>query len=329
MQKSTEKYLFSGASGTLGTAIRRECIRREIETLKLVRPARPANTPTRPAAHDRPAFRNVAVALSGEVAWNPSASPAVAHPELLEGITAAIHLGGSNLAAHRWTPDYKREIASSRIDSTRAIATTLAALKKPPATLLVASGVGIYGDRGDEILDDSSTPGSGFLADVCRQWEAASEPAVQAGIRVVHMRFGVVISDRSNPGAFAPVFRIFSLGLGGRLGSGNQWMSWVSLEDMVSAAFFVLQNPSLSGALNITAPNPVTNAQFTQALAGRLHRPAILPVPAAALRLVMGEMADEALLASNRAIPSGLTAAGFQFANPTIDLALAAALPKR
>ena len=330
MQKESGKYLLSGASGMLGSAIRREFTRRELETLKLVRPD-PKLHPTtqRPTAPDRPAFRSVAVALSGEVPWNPSSAPAVPHPELLEGVTAAIHLSGVNLAAHRWTPEYKRQIVASRIDSTRAIATTLAGLGKPPATLLVASAVGIYGDRGDELLDESSPSGSSFLARLCCDWESAAEPARQAGIRVVHLRFGVVVGDRENPGALARVFRIFGLGFGGRLGSGQQWMPWVSLTDLVSAVFFLLDNPSIYGAVNVTAPNPVTNAQFTQALAREMHRPAPLPVPAAALRLVFGEMADEALLASTRAYPARLTAAGFQFENPTIDLALAAALAKR
>ena len=328
MQKASGRYLLSGASGMLGTAIRREFTRRELEVLTLVRPGRQLQRgqSVRPSASDRPALRSVAVALSGEVPWNPTAAQAVPHPELLECTDAAIHLSGANLADHRWTAEYKNKIVSSRVESTRALASTLAGLRQRPSTMLVASAVGIYGNRGDEMLDDSSAPGSGFLADLCRQWEAAAQPAVDAGIRVVHLRFGVVIGNRSNPGSLARVYRIFGLGLGGRLGSGRQWMSWIGLSDLAAAVFFLLQKTEISGAVNVTAPNPVTNAQFTVALAREMHRPAFLPVPAAALRLAFGEMSDEALLASTRAYPSRLTAAGFQFEHPTIDLALSAGL---
>jgi len=190
--------------------------------------------------------------------------------------------------------------------------------------LLVASATGIYGNREDQLLDDTSAPGSGFLADVCRQWEAAAQPAVQAGIRVVHLRFGVVIGR--GPGALAKMLPIFRLGLGGPLGSGQQWMSWISLEDAVSAILFLLDTPSLAGPVNLTTPNPVTNAQFTRALAQAIHRPAIFRAPNFALRLALGEMADEALLASARVYPSKLTSARFRFAHPTIAPAIHAAL---
>jgi uncharacterized protein (TIGR01777 family) len=335
MEPASGKYLLTGASGMLGTAIRRTLDARQMQSLQLSRSATiPRSREIQSAGAGQTAgrsdtFQFVAVSISGEIPWNPTVSPSVAHPQLLEGLTAAIHLSGANLAAHRWTPAYKHEIVSSRIDSTRALATTLAGLRHPPATLLVASATGIYGNRGDELLDESSAPGSGFLADLCRQWEAAAQPAVDAGIRVVHLRFGVVLGPRSAPGALARLLPIFRLGLGGRLGSGRQWMSWISLDDLVSAVFLLLANSSISGPVNLTAPNPVTNAQFTRALGRRLHRPAILPVPASMLRLALGEIADEALLSGARAFPSRLSAAGFQFAHPTIDLALAAALGKR
>jgi uncharacterized protein (TIGR01777 family) len=190
--------------------------------------------------------------------------------------------------------------------------------------LLVASATGIYGDRHDEFLDELSPPGKGFLADVCRQWEAAAEPAVLADIRVVHLRLGVVMSP--GDGALAKMLPLFRLGLGGRLGSGRQWMGWISLQDAVAAILFAMDTPALSGPVNLTAPAPVTNADFTRALARAVHRPAILPAPAFALRLALGEMADEALLASARTIPARLSSAGFGFAHPTIDEALAAAL---
>jgi len=263
-----------------------------------------------------------------QIQWNPAATPAIPNPEALKNIsaniTAAIHLSGSNVAAHRWTAAYKREIAQSRIQSTHALASALAQLRNPPQTLLVASATGIYGNREDQLLDDTSAPGSGFLADVCRQWEAAAQPAVQAGIRVVHLRFGVVIGR--GPGALAKMLPIFRLGLGGPLGSGQQWMSWISLEDAVSAILFLLDTPSLAGPVNLTTPNPVTNAQFTRALAQAIHRPAIFRAPNFALRLALGEMADEALLASARVYPSKLTSARFRFAHPTIAPAIHAAL---
>lgn len=342
METPTGKYLLSGSSGMLGTAIRRALAARQLPVLELSRstsaphpqstdPAQPAaNTaaPPNPSAKDSRAFQFVAVSISGEVPWNPTANPPIAHPELLEGLTAVIHLGGANVAARRWTPDYKREIVSSRVDSTRALATELAALRQPPPVLIVASAAGIYGNRGDELLDDASAPGSGFFADLCRQWEAAAQPAVDAGIRVVHLRTGVVIGPRTgpNPGMLDRILPIFRWGLGGRLGPGTQWMSWISLADFASAVLLLLADPSLQGAFNLTSPNPITNTQFTHALASKLHRPAILPAPASILRAAFGELADEALLSSARVFPSRLTAAGFEFAHPHVGDALAAAL---
>lgn len=278
----------------LGGALSHALATRNQETLQLVR---------------RPAAR------STEIQWNPAAP--------LEGLAAAIHLSGASVAAHRWTPAYKREIAASRIDSTRALAATLARLNHPPQVMLVASAVGFYGNRGDEMLNESSAPGSGFMAELCEQWEAAAQPARDAGIRVVHLRFGVVLGPG---GALARMTPIFRLGLGGPLGSGRQWMSWISLDDVVAAILFALDTPILAGPVNFTAPNPVTNAEFTRVLARCLHRPAIFPAPAFALRIALGQMADEALLASARVLPARLTEAGFQFQHPTIEEALAAAL---
>jgi uncharacterized protein (TIGR01777 family) len=281
------------------------------------------------AARGAPVLRLVrrAPASAGELAWDPGAASPAAQSESLKGVTAAIHLSGANVAAQRWTPSYKREMTTSRVDSTRALAAMLARLPRPPETLLVASATGIYGNRWDELLDESSAPGTGFLADLCRQWEAAAQPAADAGIRVVHLRFGVVLGlITGGQGALARMVPIFRLGLGGPLGSGLQWMSWISLEDAVAAILFALEAPKLAGPVNLTAPHPVTNAEFTRALARRLHRPAILPVPALALRLAFGQMANEALLSSARAFPARLQTAGFQFTHPTVDQALAAAL---
>jgi len=302
MHPPTPKILLSGASGMLGTALRQALAARQISTLQLVRHA---------------------PATSSQLESNPAAPRAIANPEPLESLAAAIHLSGSNVAAHRWTQAYKREMALSRMQSTLALADALACLRQPPRVLLIASAVGIYGDRGDELLDESSAAGSGFLADLCRQWEAAARPAVQAGIRIVHLRFGVVLGPG---GALARMVPIFRLGLGGPLGSGRQFMSWIGLSDAVAAILFLLSTPTLAGSVNLTAPNPVSNAEFTRALGQAVHRPALLRVPAFALRLAFGQMARETLLSSARVIPQRLTAAGFQFTHPTVDTALSAAL---
>jgi uncharacterized protein len=307
MKDSSPKILLSGASGLLGAAILETLSARNLPTLQLVRHS---------------------VSSAGELHWNPLGDPPFPAPAPLQSVSTAIHLSGANVAAHRWTPAYKRDIATSRINSTRVLATALSRLRQPPKALLVASATGIYGNRGDELLDESSVPGSGFLADLCQQWEAAARPAVDAGIRVVHLRFGVVLSpsSKSHPGALDKMLPIFRLGLGGPLASGRQWMSWISLHDAVAAILFALQTQSLNGPVNLTAPSPITNAGFTTALASRLHRPAFFRAPAFALRIVLGEMADDALLSSARALPARLITSGFQFAHPTIDLCLAAAL---
>jgi len=308
--KPASRILLSGASGLVGTAVRQALTAGGAQVVQLVR-----RTP----------------ASNGEIQWDPAATPAIVDPAALDGITAAIHLSGSNVAAHRWTPAYKREMTESRVQSTRGLAMVMSGMRNRPRTLLVASATGIYGNRGDEVLDENSPVGSGFLAALCRDWEAAAQPAVDAGIRVVHLRFGVVLGPASgdHSSALGKMLPIFRLGLGGPLGDGRQWMSWVSLEDAVAAIVFLLDQTELDGAVNVTAPNPVTNREFTHALAKELHRPAIFAAPAFALRLALGEMADEALLSSARAVPTRLKAAGFQFSHPTIEGALAAALAAR
>jgi len=269
-------------------------------------------------------FVRFAPTHANQLQWDPNGASAIAHSEGLEDLSGAIHLSGANLAAHRWTTEYKREIAESRINSTHTLATTLASLRHPPRLFLIASATGIYGNRGDELLDETSPLGAGFLADCCQQWEAAAKPAVDAGIRVLHLRFGVVLN--AGPGTLASLLPIFRLGLGGRLGNGHQFMSWISLPDALAAIFFLLDSPSLAGPINLTSPNPVTNDQFTRALAAQLHRPALLSVPAFALRLAFGEMADEVLLSGARAYPAKLAAAGFQFSHASLIHALPALL---
>ncbi|QNI31279.1 TIGR01777 family protein [Alloacidobacterium dinghuense] len=292
------RILISGASGLIGTALVRAFTALQISVVCLVR---------EPDGQQ-------------EILWSPQASPTIANPTLLEGFDAVIHLSGANIGAHRWTPAYKKEIVESRVQTTRALARLLAALNNPPQALLCASAVGIYGDRDGETLTEDSEPGSGFLAETCAAWEAAAQPAKNAEIRVAHLRFGVVLSPEG--GALAKMLPVFRLGLGGRLGSGEQWMSWIALPDLVSAVFHIIDAPECSGPINMVAPMPVTNSEFTRTLAHVLHRPAVIPAPAFALRAVVGEMADEALLASARVIPAQLVEDGFQFKYPQVAPAL-------
>jgi len=259
-----------------------------------------------------------------EVRWDPSAAAPLPDTTHLEGCTGAVHLSGANLAAGRWSERYKRTIVASRVESTRQLVRILGALRNPPGVLLTASAVGIYGDRGDELLTEDSAPGEGFLPDVCAAWEAAAEPVRELGIRLVQLRFGVVLTP--NGGALRQMLPVFRAGLGGRLGDGRQWMSWISLEDAVRAITFALKEPSLAGACNTTAPEPLTNAEFTRALGRRLHRPVVLRVPAFALRAAFGQMADDTVLASTRAVPSALQSTGFRFQHPRLEIALAAML---
>jgi uncharacterized protein (TIGR01777 family) len=301
--------LVSGASGMLGSAIGSALSRRGARLLTLVR--REAAGPD-------------------EMRWDPAAGR-IDDGDRLEGLDAAVHLSGASVAGRRWTAGYKREMTDSRVATTRFLSQALAKLERPPQVLVTASAVGFYGDRGDQLLDEDMSAGTGYFPELCAAWEAAAKPAQEAGIRVVHLRFGMVLG-RSG-GAMARLAPVFRLGLGGRLGSGRQWMSWVSEADAVAAALFALDNPNLagpnlSGPVNVVAPEAVTNASFTQELARAVHRPAVLPAPAFALRLVFGEMADEALLASARVMPKRLTQAGFIFAHPTLAEAFAAALAR-
>ncbi len=301
-ERSATTMILSGASGVVGSAVGHALAARSTPLLRLVR--RQAN--------------------AGELSWNPGATTPFTDTAPLEGARAAIHLSGASIAGQRWSPAYKRELAASRVDSTRALATTLSRLKRRPETLIVASAVGFYGNREGEVLDEASGPGEGFLPELCQLWEEAAHPAVEAGIRVVHTRFGVLLNR--GPGALEKMLPVFRAGLGGPLGNGHQWMSWVSIDDAVAAILFALETPALAGPVNVTSPNPVRNAEFTKALARQLHRPAAVPAPAFALRLVFGQMADEALLASARVMPTKLARAGFHFRHATVEEALAAVL---
>jgi uncharacterized protein (TIGR01777 family) len=258
------------------------------------------------------------LALERGVHWDPEAG--TVRPDVLAGTDAVVHLAGENIAARRWSSMHKARIASSRTRGTETVADAIAALQGPRPALLCASAMGYYGDRGDEILTESSPPGHGFLAETCVAWEGAANAAREAGARVAHLRLGLVLAREG--GALERMLPPFRVGLGGRLGSGRQWMSWVALQDVAGAFDRVLTDPTLAGAVNVVAPAPVRNTDFARALARVLRRPAALAVPAAALRLLFGEMADALLLASARVIPARLTGAGHRFAHAELEPAL-------
>jgi len=259
---------------------------------------------------------------AGELEWDPEARTIDAAG--LEGADGAVHLSGATIG-RRWTEARKVEILESRVKSTRLLSETLASLDPRPAALVCAGGIGIYGDRGDEILTEESGLGTGFLADVGRAWESACEPARTAGIRVVNLRAGIVLSR--NGGALQRLLRPFKLGLGGRVGSGKQWWSWVALDDVVGAIRFALEG-DIAGPVNLVSPNPVTNLQFTKALGRAVGRPTVFPFPAFAATAMFGEMAEEALLTGQRALPGKLLDAGFGFEYAELHSALRRALGK-
>ena len=234
-----------------------------------------------------------------------------------------VHLSGAPVAGARWTRTRKRLLRSSRIGSTSALVNAMVAAADPPRVLLSASAIGWYGDTGARAVDESAPAGLGFLAALVRDWEAAAQPAAAAGIRVVYLRSGLVLSRRG--GMLSPLLPVFRLGLGARIGPGTQYMSWISMADYLRAVRFLLDQPDMSGPVNMTAPNPATNAEFTRALAAAVRRPALLAVPASAVRFALGELSRE-LLGSSRVLPSRLLAAGFSFDYPEIEPALAAAV---
>lgn len=260
----------------------------------------------------------------GEARWSPVDGALDA--DRLAGVDAVVHLAGESIAGGQWTDARMARIRDSRIHGTRALCEALARLPRPPRTLVSASAIGFYGDRGDHVLVEESPQGTSFLADVCRGWEDATGAARHAGARVVRLRIGVVMSAAG--GALRTMLPLFKLGLGGRLGSGTQWVSWIARDDLVGAIHHALMT-DLEGPVNATAPHPVTNAELTRVLAGVLHRPAVLPAPAFALRLALGrKMADETLLCSARVLPRRLTSRGFRFLCPTLEEALRAELGK-
>jgi len=256
-------------------------------------------------------------AAEGEASWNPEAA-FDASP--LDGIDGVVHLAGENIAAARWSARVKERIRNSRVQGTRSLCESLAAMKSPPKVLVCASAIGFYGDRCDEVLSEGSPAGTGFLAEVAQAWEAATQPARDIGIRVVKLRFGVILSPKD--GALAKMLAPFKFGGGGRVGSGKQYWSWISIDDAAGAVHHALMTESLVGPVNAVAPNPVTNLEFTKTLGRVLNRPTILPMPATAARLALGEMADELLLASLRVKPNALLRSGYDFRQPTLEAAL-------
>ena len=262
-------------------------------------------------------------ASEDEIAWDPLAPAGGLGPGALDGLDAVVHLAGANVAGRRWTAAYKDEIRASRVRGTQALAGALAAASAPPSVLLSGSAIGWYGDTGGREVDESSPAGSGFLPEVVTQWEAAARQAGEAGIRVVTMRTGIVLSRHG--GALARMLLPFRLGLGARLGSGTQVMSWITLADWAAIVGFLLTHPEISGPVNLTTPHPATNAELTSALAAALHRPGLLFLPEPALRLALGGVSSD-ILSSARVMPRRLEAAGYQFRFPDLPGALAAEL---
>jgi hypothetical protein len=291
----SKKILISGAAGFIGTPLTDLLTDRGDTVVKL----------TRGSSGD------------GVIHWDPAAGELDA--AAVDGFDSVIHLAGESIAG-LWTKKKKQAIVSSRRDGTTLLAEALAATPNKPESLISSSAIGLYGSRGDEVLNEDSGVGEGFLADLVKIWEESAQPARDAGIRVVNLRLGLVTAESG--GMMGPMKPAFKLGVGGKLGDGDQWWSWVTLDDVVNSFVYAVDNPSLSGPFNVAAPNPVTNAQFTKSLGSVLHRPTFLPAPKFALKTFAGEMADEMLLASQRIDSTKLSEAGFEFSDTELDPAL-------
>lgn len=244
--------------------------------------------------------------------------------EKLKGIDAVIHLAGENVGDSSWDEEKKRRIRKSRVEGTRTLVNALKKLENPPEIFISASAIGFYGNRGDEILTEESEPGEGFFPEVCQAWEAEGDKAGEFGARVVHPRIGIVLSK--DGGALGKMLTPFKFGVGGTIGSGEQWMSWIAIDDLVRIFHFAIENGNINGAINATAPNPVNNEEFTDTLGNILHRPTILPIPAFGIKLLFGEMGEKLLLEGNRVIPQKLLDAGFEFEHPNLKEAIQHAL---
>ena len=295
------KILVSGSSGLIGAAL--------IPALKS-------------GGYDITCLVRGTASRRDQIQWDP-AQPLV--PESVSGFDAVVHLAGESIVG-RWTEAKKRRIRESRVQGTLRLAEALAQAPQRPRVLISASAIGYYGDRGDEALREDSASGSGFLPEVCREWEDATEPATKAGIRTVQVRFGLVLSRHG--GALPKMLPPFRLGVGGNMGNGRQWWSWIDIDDLVGAVQHVIKTETLQGPINVVGPNPLTNAEFTKTLASVLSRPALFPMPAFAARLVFGQMGDELLLASQRVEPAKLLASGYVFQKPILRAALEGILKK-
>lgn len=259
-----------------------------------------------------------------EIEWSPDRySIALSR---IEGFDAVVNLAGESIAEGRWTDEKKRRIRESRVKGTKLLGDALANLTNSPKTFICASAIGYYGNRGDEVLTEASTPGDDFLAQVCKEWEEATALATEKGIRVVNARFGIILDKKG--GALAKMLPPFRMGVGGKIGDGKQWMSWITLDDVIGGLEFALQNNSVAGPINFVAPNPVTNAEFTKALGSVLSRPTLLPVPAFGVRLLFGEMGEALLLGGQRVAPKRLLSDGYQFQHTQLDQALKHVLTK-
>lgn len=298
---STTRIVVAGASGLIGSALVATLQQQGHAVVRLVR--RPAQG-------------------TDEISWDPVGG--TLDPGALDGVGAVVNLSGAGIGDHRWTDAYKRELVQSRLAATGLLARTIAGSSTRPPVLLSGSAIGAYGARGDEELTEASALGTDFLADLCRQWEAATAPAAEAGVRVAHLRTGIVLSAAG--GALKKQLPLFKLGLGGRFGSGRQWQSWISIDDEVAAIAHLL-DADVEGPVNLTAPAPVTNREFTRRLADVLHRPAVLPIPSFGPKLLLGgELADALLFTGQRVLPAKLEASGYRFRHASLDAALRAVL---
>ena len=329
------KVLITGSSGLVGTALTEALARDGHTVVRLVRSgsgstkANGKHAKKEVASEQKQSPAQDTAAKVIEVAWNPNTCDLEGEPfgeerEKVEGADAVVNLAGASIAGESWTEERKAVLRSSRVHITRELVCTLEKLSARPKTLVSASAVGYYGKRGNEVLTEESKPGEDFLARLAQEWEAEGVKAEALGVRVVRTRFGIILAKHG--GALPQMMRPFKFGAGGRIGSGQQWMSWISLADTVGIIRFALANRAISGALNVVAPTPVRNAEFVRELGRAMHRPAILPAPAFALKFVLGEMAEALLLASQRVLPTRLQQLGYKFQHRDLPSALAAVL---